>query len=215
MRPSLKIDFEFREFDYDPAGLLDAVEQRRVDAAIAAIPVTPEGETRFDFSHPYFAAGLGIAVRRESPRGIAGVLANLVTPQALGTVAGLFGLLLLWAPSSGCWRSSEWEALDPRPLQGIGDGIWRAACDDDDDRLWRQGAGQLAWTLVGLALDVRYIFLISLFSPTLASSLVVKRLKPASPAGDLPRDAWRRASGPPGEQWLGALGLQARPFPFS
>ena len=52
----LQSDFEFREYDYDPAGLLDAVERRQVDIAVAAIPVTVESESRFDFSHPYFAA---------------------------------------------------------------------------------------------------------------------------------------------------------------
>ena len=77
----LKI-FEFREYDYDPAGLLDAVERRKIDVAVAAIPVTHEGEARFDFSHPYFAADLGIAVRAEPQRGMFGVLASFDDPAS-------------------------------------------------------------------------------------------------------------------------------------
>jgi ABC-type amino acid transport substrate-binding protein len=60
----LKVDFQYREFDYDLPGLLNALEQGQVDVAIAAIPVTLEGEARFDFSHPYFTAGL-VLERRE------------------------------------------------------------------------------------------------------------------------------------------------------
>jgi polar amino acid transport system substrate-binding protein len=72
----LKVPYEFREYDYDLAGLLDAVEQGKIDAAIGAIPVTLEGESRFDFTHPYFAAGLGIAVRTDPQAGVFGTLAS-------------------------------------------------------------------------------------------------------------------------------------------
>ena len=60
----LDIKFEFREYDYDLVGLLDAVERSQIDAAIAAIPITYENEARFDFTAAYFPASLGIATRR-------------------------------------------------------------------------------------------------------------------------------------------------------
>ena len=85
----LKVDFQYREFDYDLAGLLDALEQGKIDVAVAAIPVTLEGEARFDFSHPYFTAGVGIAVRAEQQPGMLSTLGSLVTYQALGTIAAL------------------------------------------------------------------------------------------------------------------------------
>jgi ABC-type amino acid transport substrate-binding protein len=44
----LDMKFEFREYDYDLAGLLDAVERSQIDAAIAAIPITYENEARFE-----------------------------------------------------------------------------------------------------------------------------------------------------------------------
>jgi ABC-type amino acid transport substrate-binding protein len=37
----LKLPYEFRAYDYDLEGLLDAVEQGKIDAAIAAIPTRP------------------------------------------------------------------------------------------------------------------------------------------------------------------------------
>ena len=154
----LKTDFEFREYDYDPAGLLDAVERRQIDVAVAAIPVTLEGESRFDFSHPYFAAGLGIAVRAEPQRGVLGTLASSVTPQLLGTVAGLLGVLLV--VGTLIWlleRRQNARHFDPRPLRGIGDGLWWAAVTmtttgygDKVPVSWRGRALGLLWMFASI-----------------------------------------------------------------
>jgi polar amino acid transport system substrate-binding protein len=42
----MKTEFEFREYDYDAAAMLQAVERRQLDLAIAAIPLNLEGESR-------------------------------------------------------------------------------------------------------------------------------------------------------------------------
>jgi len=123
----LKLPFEFREYDYDPSGLLDAVERGQVAAAIAAIPVTLEGEARFDFTHPYFAAGLGIAVHTEPQGGVLATLAGFFTYQVVAAIAVLlFGLLfvgmLIWLA-----ERRQKAHFDPRPLHGIADGVWWAA----------------------------------------------------------------------------------------
>jgi polar amino acid transport system substrate-binding protein len=212
----LKLDFEFREYDYDPLGLLDAVERRQIDVAVAAIPVTLEGEARFDFSHPYFAAGLGIAVRTEPQRGMLGTLSSFLTYQLLGAIAGLFGLLL--CVGALVWlleRRQKPQHFDPRPVQGIGDGLWWAAVT-----MTTTGYGDkvpVGWGGRALALIWMFasIFLIALFSATLASSFVVNRLKPSvtGPA-DLPRARVAAVSGTAGEHWLGVQGLPARTYPF-
>ena len=212
----LKVDFEFREYDYDPAGLLDAVERRQIDVAVAAIPVTLEGEARFDFSHPYFAAGLGIAVRGEPQRGVLGTLGSFVTPQLLGPITALFGLLLL--VGTLIWlveRRQNAQHFDPRPLQGVADGVWWAAVTmtttgygDKVPVSWRGRSLGLLWMFAS-------IFCVALFSATLASSFVVNRLKIGiTGPGDLPRVRVATVSGTAGEQWLNTQGLPARNYPF-
>ena len=212
----LKLEFEFREYDYDPAGLSSAIERRQIDVAIAAIPITLEGESRFDFSHPYFAAGLGIAVRTEPQRGMLATLASFLTPQFLGTVGGLLALLvvmgmLIWTLE----RRQVAGHFDRHPLRGIGEGVWWAAVT-----MTTTGYGDkvpVGWggRVLGLLWMFASIFLIALFSATLASSFVVNRLKTGvtGPA-DLPRARVAAVSGTAGEQWLGAQGLQARTYPF-
>jgi polar amino acid transport system substrate-binding protein len=212
----LKAEFELREYDYDLVGLLDAIVQRQIDVAVAAIPVTLEGESRFDFSHPYFAAGLGIAVRAEPQRGVVGTLAGLLTPRTLGTLGSLFGVLLVVGTLA--WlleRRENARHFDPRPLRGIADGLWWAAVTmtttgygDKVPVSWRGRALGLLWMFAS-------IFMIALFSATMASSFVVNRLKTGvtGPA-DLPRARVAAVTGTAGEQWLHAQGLDARTYPF-
>lgn len=212
----LKVPYEFREYDYDPEGLLRAVERHEIDAAIAAIPVTAEDEARFDFSHPYFAAGLGIAVRTEAKGGMLATLSSFLTWQMLATVGGLLGLLvsigaLIWFLE----RRQTPPNFDPRPLQGIGDGVWWAAVT-----MTTTGYGDkvpVGWRgrILGLLWMFASIFLISLFSASLASSFVVNRLKTGiTGPSDLPRARIATVAGSAGEQWTGEQSYTGRSYPF-
>ena len=211
----LKLLFELREFDYDQAGLLDAVERRQIDLAIAAIPVTVESESRFDFTHPYYAAGLGIAVRAEPHSGVLATLAGFVSYQTLGTIAGLFGLLLLVGTLIWFLERRQQAHFDPRPVQGIADGVWWAAVT-----MTTTGYGDkvpLSWLGRWLALCWMFasIFCIALFSATMASSFVVKGLKIGiTGPDDLQRARVAAVAGTAGEQWLRTQGLTARTYPF-
>src|SRR5262249_52001545 len=211
----LKISFEFREYDYDLVGLLDAVERRQIDAAVAAIPVTLEGETRFDFSHPYFAAGLGIAVHAEPQGGVLATLAGFFAYQVIAAIAFLLaGLvsvgMLIWLA-----ERRQKAHFDPRPLHGIADGVWWAAVTmtttgygDKVPVTFRGRAVAMVWMFAS-------IFCVTLFSATLASSFVVGRLKSAvSTPGDLARARVAVVSATTGEQWLNSQGFAGRTYPF-
>jgi ABC-type amino acid transport substrate-binding protein len=211
----LKAPLELREFDYDAAGLLAALERREIDAAVAAIAVTHEGETRFDFSHPYFAAGLGILTRTEQGGGVLATVAGLVSSQAAGIVAALLLLLVVIGTLIWLLERRQGAHFDRRPLQGIGDGVWWAAVTmtttgygDKVPVSWRGRALALVWMFAS-------IMLVSLFSASLASSFVVNQLKSGvtGPA-DLPRVRVAVVSGSPGEEWSTLQGLDVRPFPF-
>lgn len=212
----IKLDFEFRDFDYDPDGLLKALEKREIDLALANLPVTPEGEVRFDFSHPYIAAGLGIAVRAEPNRGFAGLLISLPWLQIIGTVVALLCALLL--AGSLVWFSERRRnptQFNPDPLVGVGDGVWWAAVTmtttgygDKSPITWRGRAISIVWMFTS-------IFCIATFSATLASSFVVGRLKTGitGPEG-LPGARVGIVAGTAGEQWANAQGLKTTNFAF-
>jgi polar amino acid transport system substrate-binding protein len=210
----LKVPYEFREYDYDLSGLLDAVEQGKIDAAIGAIPITLEGESRFDFTHPYFAAGLGIAVRTDPQAGVFGTLASAFSTQVLISIGALLGLLLV--VGTLIWLLERRQAhFDKRPSQGIADGVWFAVVT-----MTTTGYGdKVPVTPWGRAVAMTWmfasIFLVALFSASLASSFVVHRLTTvvASP-NDLARVRVAGVSGTAGELWLKAQGFRARSYPF-
>lgn len=58
----LTVEFQSLPFD----GIIPALQANTVDAAISAITITPERQTTVSFSHPYFKAGLAIAVRKDN-----------------------------------------------------------------------------------------------------------------------------------------------------
>jgi ABC-type amino acid transport substrate-binding protein len=211
----LKVPFEFREFDYDLAGLLDAVERGRVDAVIAAIPITQEGEARFDFTHPYFAAGLGIAVRGEPQASLAGTMTGLFTYQFVIAVAALFALLLFVGVLIWLLERRQKTHFDSRASRGIADGVWWAAVTMTSTGYGDKVPATLGGRVLAIVWMFASIFLVALFSATLASSFVVGRLKTGiSGPDDLARVRVAAVSGTTGEQWLNAQGLNRRNYPF-
>jgi ABC-type amino acid transport substrate-binding protein len=211
----LKIPYEIRGYDYDLPGLLDAVEQGKVDAAIAAIPITFESEARFDFTHPYFAAGLGIAARTDPHSGVLGSLSSAFTPQVLAAIGALLGLLLVVGTLIWLLERRQKSHFDARPSYGIADGVWFAAVT-----MTTTGYGDkvpvTTWgRIIAMTWMFASIFLVALFSATLASSFVVHRLTTvvASP-NDLARVRVAGVSGTAGELWLNAQGFRARTYPF-
>ena len=124
-------ELEFRDYAYDNTALLSALEQRQIDMAVGTITLSPEAESRFDLSHPYFTSGIGIAVKSEPDPGVTARLIKglqgVTGVFILTAVAGLTVLVLL--VGTLMWlieRRRNPSQFDTHTFQGIGDGIWWA-----------------------------------------------------------------------------------------
>jgi ABC-type amino acid transport substrate-binding protein len=106
--------------------MFTALEAGRVDAAVAAISMTPERERRIDFSHPYYSTGLGVAVSAETARGLGGTtISRLLTWKALAViVAALLWLLVIAVMFWLAERRSNPLYKDAGPRKGLGLGVW-------------------------------------------------------------------------------------------
>ena len=88
----LGLRYEVREAEIEE--LLDGVRTGEFDAAVAAITVTVEREQVIDFTHPYFASGLGIAIALDSTGGWMKMAEAFFSPAFFKAVAALVVVLL-------------------------------------------------------------------------------------------------------------------------
>ena len=121
----LELDYEYVETDL--SGMLDGLRDGTLDAVVAALTVTPDRELFMDFSHPFYSAGLGIAVtqRPVSIWATIGAVFSWRFFQALGTL-----LLVLFAVGVVIWlleRRANPGQFGGRSHEGIGSGFWWSA----------------------------------------------------------------------------------------
>lgn len=177
--------FEYRELPLDR--LLAATADGSIDLAVAAVTVTPERETRMDFTHPFHTTGLGLAVPARPGSNLV-ILRSLLSPAFLSVVASLLVLLtivglLAWLAE----RRGNPEQFGGRPTHGIGAGLWWSAVtmttvgygDKAPVTFWGRVLA-LVWMFAG-------IIMISTFTAAIASSLTSSRLETlVDSADDLP-----------------------------
>jgi len=122
----LNLKYQFRE--YDLKSLLKNIEEGHLDVAIAAITITGERESKFDFSHSYYTTGLSIAVPKGDTQGWLTVVKGFFTYKMFLLVALL--VLVLFVIGTITWlveRKKNPDNFNPNPVKGIASGMWWAA----------------------------------------------------------------------------------------
>lgn len=170
----LGIEYELRE--YDLKGLLAAVTDGSVDAAVAALTVTAERDKIMDFSHPFHTSGLGIAVKEKGNHWL-NVIRGFFSIGFLQAVGVL--LLLLLFIGALAWffeRKANPEQFEGGFFRGIFSGFWWSAVT-----MTTVGYGDKApKTFGGKVLAVVWMFaaiiIISGITAAITSSLTVSQL---------------------------------------
>ena len=169
--------------------IIEAVAAGRADAGIAAVTITAEREKIVDFSHPYYVAGLAIAVDVDQTHGVRDVFYALSSPEFLLTVATL--ALLLAVMGALIWVAEHRRNSDQfhkEAIKGIGSGFWWAAVT-----MATVGYGdKTPITPVGRTLAVVWMFaaliLTAVFTAHLTSALTLRGISGAvTSVRDLPR----------------------------
>ena len=166
---------EFREFKLQ--AMLDAVEQRNVDLAAAALTVNFEREKSMDFTHAFHSSGLGIAISGKEVRGWGGVVAAILSRTFLKVVAGLFAILLASGVAVYLFERKRNADFSGGTAKGIASGIWWAAVTMTTvgygDKVPRSAGGRVIaglWMFSGL-------FIVASFTAAVTSALTVTQLK--------------------------------------
>ncbi len=171
----LDLTFRFEAMGLDE--MIDAVADGSADAAVAALTMTADREQRLDFSHPFYASGLAIAVPAEAGGVFAKLLRTLLSPAFLKSFAAL--VLVLGLIGLSIWlleRRRNPEHFGGTRAAGLGSGFWWAAVTMTTvgygDKVPKTGGGRVlgtVWMFVS-------IITISGFTAAIASALTAFHL---------------------------------------
>ncbi|HTV47472.1 MAG TPA: transporter substrate-binding domain-containing protein [Phycisphaerae bacterium] len=182
----LGYQYKFRYYEqFDQ--LLQDTAAGKIDVALSSITVNAQRQQLMDFTEPYFATGLSIAVPIKHENTWLVAARELITPHFLELFAAV-GLLLLGSGSL-MWlleRKINQSEFRRRMLPGIGDGIWWSA-----QTMTSVGYGDIvprtfSGRLVGLFWMFSSVVIISSFTAAITSALTVQNLAgPVVSAADL------------------------------
>ena len=123
-----KLNLKYKFVQKDLEGLINGVSDKKLDAAVAALTITPEREKNMDFSHSYYITALSIAVKKEKNSYwnlIKKVFFSWNTLIVIVFLAAsiIFIGSLIWLTE----HKKNPDSFDPNPLKGIANAIWWAA----------------------------------------------------------------------------------------
>jgi len=169
------IGYEF--YEYDLKGLLDAAEQGTIDAAVAALTITADRETRLDFSHSFYSSGLGIAVSAKGSGTMFGALRKVFSYEFLKIIAFLSFVLLAFGFLVWVFERRKNPAqFGGKPLSGIGSGFWWSAVTMTTVGYGDKSPVTLGGRIIALIWLFSAIILISSFTAAITSTLTVSQL---------------------------------------
>ena len=183
----LNFRFEFHELTLKQ--LLDGVSDGSLDAAVAALTITPEREKNLDFTHAFYTTGLGIAVADKAHNPWFTVARRVVSAAFLKVVASLtlvllgVGILVWWFE-----HKKNPQQFNGSAARGIGSGFWWSAVTMTTVGYGDKAPITLAGRILGLIWMFVAIIIISSFTAAITSSLTVTQLETVIKGpGDLPK----------------------------
>jgi polar amino acid transport system substrate-binding protein len=209
----LNLKYEYVELSLSE--ILDRVENGTADVGVAALTITPDRESRMDFTYPYFDGGLGIAISSNRESVLWGLFRRLGSWHFLSAVGALCGILFISAFFLWLFeRGANPEHFGGTRVQGLGSGFWWAAVTMTTVGYGDKSPKTLGGRIVALIWMFASIILISSFTAGIASSLTASQVAEdqlrTKPIDSLVVATVERSTG---EQFCKQMGLRSQSFP--
>ena len=172
-----RLGLRYRFVERPLAGLIDGVADRSLDAAVAAITVTADREARLDFSQPYYASGLGIAVPEAGAQSWWSLVRSVFSLTFVQAVLALGALLLFVGFLLWLAERRRNDQFGGGPAKGIGSAFWWSAVTMTTVGYGDKAPVTLAGRLIGIGWMFASVIVISSFTAGITTALTTSQLR--------------------------------------
>ncbi len=155
--------------------MLESVDGGGVDLAVGNISITAERENQFDFSHPVFDAGLQILIPQEGTGG--GVLSALFTWEMAAWILGAVFVIFVIANLMWWFERRRAPYFQRSYREGLWPSFWYTMHVMISGGFEEHVPRSLPARVLGIALVVGSLFLVSAFVAKITSTMTVNELR--------------------------------------
>ena len=171
-----KLHFRFEE-EQTVQGLIDGVAARKYDIAVAALTVTAAREEVVDFSAPFYATGLGIAIAATGTPTWTPVIRALTSFGFMQAVLALIGLALLVGVVVWFFERRHNEEFGGGVAKGLSSSVWWTTVAMTQRGIGNFGPRTMPGRLIAMLWMVGSIIAIAVFTAGITSALTVRSLQ--------------------------------------
>ncbi|MCK8784734.1 transporter substrate-binding domain-containing protein [Roseomonas sp. NAR14] len=176
-RVAERLGLRYRIVEYDTVqALLDAITSHQVDAAVSALTVTAARREAMDFTQPFYATGLGVAVAPGSA-GWLPVLRAFGSFGFLQAVLTLLGIAVTVGVLIWLFERRHNEPYGGPPLRGLVAGLWWSAVAMTQAGAAFDGPKTVPGRILAAVWMVASVVTIAVFIAGITSALTTQRLQ--------------------------------------
>lgn len=172
----LHLHYRFAE-EPNVQGLIDGVAAGKLDVAAAALTVTAEREQILDFTQPFYATGLGIAVSSDGEASWLPTIRTLTSFGFIQAIMALIGLALAVGLLVWLFERRHNEDFGGGVAKGLSSGVWWSTVAMTQRVTGNFGPRTLPGRVVAIVWMIGSIVTIAVFTASITSTLTIKHLQ--------------------------------------